>query len=286
MSLAAALPQIDSLARRHRSLIRGLRHAQQSGALESGPPPFLTVRGGLGRLVHHLVRDLGGRTELRAATPVDRVQPRGGGFVVHLADGGREDVAGVVLALPAHRASRLLRGMSPEAAEELAGIAHASVASATLVYPPGTLDPPAGSSGMLVPGREGRTLSACSWFSTKWPHAAPGGETVIRCFVGRSARHPALDLDDAQLTERLVDDLRAALGIATPPRRASVTRWELGLPQYAVGHLERVARIEAALAPWPSLALAGASYRGSGLSDCISQARGAAQRVLRGLLAP
>ena len=286
MSLAAALPQIDSLARRHRSVIRGLRHARRRGALESGPPPFVTVRGGLGRLVDHLVRHLRARAELVSATPVVRVEAGGAGFVVHLAGGDRQPAAGVVLAVPAHRASGLLEDMSPDAAAELAAIAHASVASATLVYPPGTFAPPAGTSGMLVAGGEGRTLSACSWFSTKWPHSAPGGETVIRGFVGRSGRHPALDLDDERLTARLTTDLRAALGIATPPRRASVTRWEKGLPQYAVGHLERVARIEAALARWPRLAVAGASYRGSGLPDCIRQGRAAAERILEGALAP
>jgi oxygen-dependent protoporphyrinogen oxidase len=279
MSLAAALPHIDFLARRHRSVIRGLRDARRRGALESGPPPFLTVRGGLGRLVEHLVRDLQGRAELRSATPVVRVEAGDAGFVVHLAGGGRRPVAGVVLAVPAHRASGLLRDASPTAAAELAAIAHASVAAATLVYPPGTFDPPAGTSGMLVAGGGGGTLSACSWFSTKWPHSAPGGETVIRGFVGRSGRHPALDLDDERLTARLATDLRDALGIAAPPRRTFVTRWENGLPQYAVGHLERVGRIEAALARWPRLALAGASYRGSGLPDCIRQARAAADRV-------
>jgi oxygen-dependent protoporphyrinogen oxidase len=282
MSLAAALPQIDSLARRHRSVIRGLRDARRRGALEPGPPPFLTVRGGLGRLVDHLVRDLRGRAELRSATPVVRVNAGDAGFVIHLAGGGRRPASGVVLAVPAHRASGLLQDTSPAAAAALAAIAHASVAAATLVYPPGTFDPPAGTSGMLVAGSGGRTLSACSWFSTKWPHAAPGGETVIRGFVGRSGRHPALDLDDERLTARLATDLRDALGIAAPPRRASVTRWENGLPQYAVGHLERVGRIEAGLAHWPRLALAGASYRGSGLVDCIRQGRAAADRVAPG----
>lgn len=282
MSLAAALPQVDSLARRHRSVIRGLRHARRSGALESGPPPFLTVRGGLGRLVEHLVRDLEGRAELHAATTVERLEPVRGGFVVHLLGGGKARVAGVILAVPAHRASGLLEETSPAAAAELAAIAHASVAVATLVYPPGTFDPPAGTSGMLVAGGQGRTLSACSWVSTKWPHSAPGGETVIRAFAGRAGRHPALDLDDGRLTARLASDLRDALGIATPPARASVTRWEKGLPQYAVGHLERVARIEGALARWPRLALAGASYRGSGLPDCIRQARAAAERIVAG----
>jgi oxygen-dependent protoporphyrinogen oxidase len=282
LSLAAALPTIDSLARRRRSVILGLREARRSGSLPAGPPPFLSVRGGLGRLVEHLVDDLEGRARLLLGARVTHIEAARGGFALRLDEGETIAAEGVVVAVPAYRASSVLASLSAPAAAGLAAIEHASVAVVTLLYPPGSFDPPAGTSGMLVPSSEGRTLSACSWFSEKWPHAAPaGGEVVLRCFVGRSRRHPALSLPDDQLTERIAAELADALELESSPRSVSVARWDKGLPQYAVGHLERLREIEAALAKWPRVQLAGASYRGSGLPDCIRQGEAAAGRVLQ-----
>jgi oxygen-dependent protoporphyrinogen oxidase len=283
LSLAAALPTVDELARRHRSVILGLRRARHGGgAPDTGPPPFLAPRGGMTRLVDHLVRDLEGRgAHLRTGARVTELQEDRDGFRLRTADGDDFPASGAVLALPAYDASSVLGALSPAAAAGLATIPHATVAVVTLAYAPDAFVPPENSSGMLVPRREQRTLAACSWTSLKWPGSAPpSGEIVVRAFVGRTGRHPALRLTDHDLAERVAIDLDAALAPSSAPRLVAVSRWNRGLPQYHVGHLDRLDQVEATLTRWPRIALAGASFRGSGLPDCIRQGHAAALRVL------
>ena len=116
-------------------------------------------------------------------------------------------------------------------------------------------------------------MSACTWWSTKWPDAAPDHQ-VVRCFVANPSD------DDARLVDGCVSDLHAMIGSGVDPHDHVVTRWEEGLPEYRVGHFDRVAAIDTALAPHPGLALAGAGYRGAGLPDCVAQADDAVARVL------
>jgi oxygen-dependent protoporphyrinogen oxidase len=201
--------------------------------------------------------------------------------------GSGEPIAcdGAVIAVPAFEAASIVRSLDDGAARELEAIGHASVAVATLVLPPGSFTPPGDTSGLLVSSAEDLTMSACTWYSAKWPTRAPSdGRVVLRCFVGRSRDDPAVELPDGELIGRLRADLRTTVGIVAEPLESAVVRWERGLPQYEVGHLDRVARVEQALAPHPGIALAGASLRGSGLTDCVRQANAAATRVLDGAL--
>ncbi|CAN5465346.1 protoporphyrinogen oxidase [soil metagenome] len=276
LSLAAATPVIDSLARHHRSLIAGLR-AQDA----AGPPPFVGVGGGMDRLVERLAATLLERAEVRTGTVVARIQSSTNGFELRLESGATLEAQGVILAVPAFTAAAILRELSPGAAAQLRTIQYASVASVTLVYPQGSWTPPEGTSGLLVSRAAQATLAACSWTSYKWPETAPAdGSLVMRCFSGRSGRDPVSTITDLELARRLAADLGAAIGLDASPLRSKVTRWERGLPQYAVGHLERVAAAERALEATPGVRLAGAGYRGSGLPDCIRQGQEAAARVV------
>lgn len=287
MSLRAAEPRVDTLARSHRSLLVGLGRERRSGRLPAGPPPFLAPSGGMERLVDALAGGLRARLGpgcIRTGSPVAGVSARGGGMRLELDGGGAVHVDGVVVCVPAPHAARLVRGLSGDAGRELDGIPFASTAVVTFVYPPGSFELPSNGSGFLVPGSEGRTMAACTWYSVKWPASSPAdGGIVVRAFVGRAGIDPALRLDDEALAALLQSELADALRPRTDPRRACVTRWEGSLPQYRVGHEERVARIEDALSGHPRLALAGAAYRGSGIPDCVSGARAAARRMLRAL---
>lgn len=125
-------------------------------------------------------------------------------------------------------------------------------------------------------------MTAGAWYSAKWVHAAPAdGSVVMRCFAGREHGDPVMDLDDDRLTARLVAEVGVIAGARGDPEEVHLTRWPAALPQYEVGHLERVRAIEAALAAdLPGVVLAGAGYRGSGLPDCIAQARRAARELM------
>jgi oxygen-dependent protoporphyrinogen oxidase len=236
------------------------------------------------RLTDGLSRALGPRVDIRTNSAVASVNATADGF--SLTTVARETVtaAGIVIAVPAFVAASIVEKLDAGAARELRAIEHASVAVVTLVYAPGSFDPPHGVSGILVPSSERMTIAAATFFDTKWPHAAPAdGRRVLRCVIGRSGTHPALGLADDDLAARAHADLRDALGIAAAPVGSLVVRWERGLAQYSVGHLERISRVEEALSRHPAVALPGSGYRGSGLPDCIRQGRDAARRVLGAL---
>jgi oxygen-dependent protoporphyrinogen oxidase len=277
LSLAAATPALDSVARRHRSVIRGLRRSD-----DAGPPRFLAPAEGMGAIAQGLGERLkAAGAEARTGVSVTSIAPSAGGYRISTGD-GMVEASGVVLAVPAYSAAEILRELAPKAARELAGIRYASVASIALAYPPGSVDLPPTGSGILVPRSEQGGIAACTWFSSKWPHLAPGdGTVVLRGFVGRAGRHPALDLDDDGLAAWARAEMERMLEVRAAPVAHHVARWERGLPQYEVGHLERVGRIEGALRSLPKMVVTGAAYRGSGVADCVRWGSEAA-RMVRG----
>ncbi|HYP24088.1 MAG TPA: protoporphyrinogen oxidase, partial [Actinomycetota bacterium] len=278
MSLAAAAPELDTIARRHRSLVLGLRAWKPE---RPQTPVFMAPVGGMTRLVQALKTELL-HADVRVGSPVSSVEREGAQFRVVSASGELRADA-VVLAAPAHAAARQVESLDAGAAGAIASIPYASVAVVALAYPSSAGAPPKNGSGMLVPRAEARTIAACTWYSTKWPASSLPDGFILRAVVGRSGRHHALDLDDDDLVARVHDDLAAMLGLTGSPRSHLVTRWENALPQYTVGHLDRVTGAELALAQKGPLFLAGAGYRGSGIPDCIRQANEAAAAVVNAL---
>ncbi|MBV8162535.1 MAG: FAD-dependent oxidoreductase [Acidimicrobiia bacterium] len=144
---------------------------------------------------------------------------------------------------------------------------------------------PLAGSGFLVPRVDGRLLTACTWFSSKWPQHRPGGLVLLRCSAGRDGDERIAGLDDAELVAHVHAEAAEALGLRAAPVESIVTRWPDAFPQYDVGHLGRVDAAERALArDLPGVRLVGASYRGVGLASCIRQASAAAQAATSRLL--
>ena len=285
LSLRAAAPQIDAVARAHRSLLLGFRSARREAPPARSGPSFITLRGGLERLVDALRERIRPSATLFLARPVLGLA-RGPDDDWRL-DLGNESVGAqaVILAVPAFAAERLVRGVSPGAARELACIDYASVATVTLAYPAAAWRSPPKGTGFLVPPMEGATMTACTWVSAKWPHLAPpDGGQLVRCSVGRSGNVEALSLDDDELIRVASTELAGMMGLREGPRASKVCRWERALPQYRVGHLERVESARGSLPP--TLALAGAAYGGVGIPDCIRQGAEAARQVLAALQRP
>jgi oxygen-dependent protoporphyrinogen oxidase len=282
LSLAATAPQLADAAASSRSLLVALRR-QRRALSGAGGPVFLTVAGGLGTLIERLAQRLTERgVELRCGAPVERLERLehlGHGSDGFLVDGHAFDA--VVVTTPAFAAAELVRAVAPGAADELAAIAYASVVVTTLAYDPhavpGTLD----GSGFLVPAPEGRLMTACTWASTKWPELARSQRVVLRVSAGRAGDERALQLADDDLVARLHRELVDAIGARAEPIATRVTRWPRSFPQYEVGHLARVARIESELASVPGLVVTGAAHRGLGMAACIRQGNEAATRVAR-----
>lgn len=277
LSARATAPQLLAAVREQRSLVRGLR-AMAAGAPTGGGSPFMTLRGGLVELVTAL-EDRLMAADLRTGTRAAAVEPLGAGRHRVVLEGGEVlEADHVVLAAPAFAAADLLAGAAPALARTLREIDYASVATVALAYAPGTVTLPEGASGLLVPPTRPRTITASTWSSAKWAHLA-GGPVLIKCAVGTAGARTALDLDDATLLQRVRDDLQAAAGVDAEPVETRITRFPHGLPQYRVGHLDRVAAIDAALAELPGVQLAGAAYRGVGVAACIADGAAAAARI-------
>lgn len=258
LSLRATLPDIEPMLARG-SVLRTLSRSF-NGQAPSGPS-FLAFRGGMSRLIESVAQSLA-NADVRLGLQVQAIARESSGFTIHPAGGERIHVDAVVLAVPAPSAARLLADAAPDAAAPLRAIRHPPLAVVFLRYAPEALPQLVGSVGFIVPPDRVRAVSACTVVSRKWPQ--PSGETLI---VRASVRAPAmLDLDDGDLQSRAAQDIAAAAG-GGDPEDAFVVRWEPGTPMYECGHQARVAAAEAALPP--GIVLAGASYRGSGIPECI-----------------
>jgi oxygen-dependent protoporphyrinogen oxidase len=252
------------------------------------PPVFASVDGGMWRLPAAIAADLRDRptAEVRHDAPVTAVRRTSTGFVLTTPTGD-EQADHLVLATPAAPTARLLAELAPEAARELAEIAYASVALVTFAFrsdDPGVAEAlDTGASGFLVPPVDGRRVKASTFSFAKWDWVRSAGEglLVLRTSLGRYGEESTLQVPDEGLVGASLADLEQATGLTATPVDAVVQRWGGGLPQYWVGHADRVARIRAAVAGVPGLALCGAAYDGVGIPATI----GSAQRAVAGLLA-
>jgi oxygen-dependent protoporphyrinogen oxidase len=152
-----------------------------------------------------------------------------------------------------------------------------------LAFPTSQLTRALNGYGYVVPRAEGRDVTAMTWVSSKWAHRVPEGYALVRVFLGRTGREEVLQRDDADLVELAIAELGEMLGLVVSPHLTRVQRWERAMPQYVLGHGERVARIESDLAQANGLALTGTMLRGVGIPDVISSAERAAQKVLADL---
>lgn len=268
-SLRAALPQVAET----RSLVLGMLGARRE---RNRGPLFLGVRGGMARLADCLVRDVedhGGR--VLSGTAVTGLAGSGPGFEVQVSEEAAAADA-VLLAVPAPAAARLLAAVAPGAALALGWITYRASAVALLRYGSGDVGHPLDASGFLTAPEEGRAVAACSWLSSKWPHLEMG-DPWLRAVV-TSPR--ALSMDDDTLAARMEREVREAVRARVPAGEVRLLRWPQALPLYAPGHVRRVAAAQRALPP--GIALAGASYRGVGLPDCIRSGQEAARALVSG----
>jgi oxygen-dependent protoporphyrinogen oxidase len=292
LSFDATLPALAESARTHRSLIAAARTLRRAAPAEPGPV-FTTLTGGLGTLPDALaaaVRARGGSIRTDAMVRELRRTPEGWRLTIGPARAPEHlDADAVVIAVPARPAARLLAAEVPAAARELEAIEYASMALVTLAYHANAFTRPLRGSGYLVPAVEvGDTgVKAVTFSTNKWPHlaravasgAAPG-TVIVRCSIGRYGEEHTLQRSDDDLKAAAITELARTCGVGELPIDTRITRWGGGLPQYTVGHADRVARIRSAIAGQPGLAVCGAAYDGLGVPACIATARSAATRVL------
>ncbi|MGY1454354.1 protoporphyrinogen oxidase [Streptomyces sp. SS8] len=284
ISMRASVPALFEAARKERSLLAAVRGVQERAAAgRQDGPVFMGIEGGMGRLpaaVADTCRAAG--ADIRTDTPVTELRRTGDGWRV-IAAGRPLEADAVVLAAPAPAAARLLAGHSPSTAAGLERIEYASMALVTMAFRRRDLARVPEGRGFLVPATDGRAIKASTFSTNKWHwNAAQDPDLfVLRTSLGRHGEEEVLGRDDADLVELSLRDLETAIGLTARPAASTVTRWDGGLPQYPVGHLERVARVRRDLAALPGLAVCGAAYDGVGIPACIAGARTAAEAVLQ-----
>lgn len=284
MSAAAVFPPLLEAAAARGSLMRNLRPFAGSSA--PGSPVFLSPRRGISDLVDRLAGALGERgAALRTDTTVRALARRpGGGWLVHAGDDDME-ADGLVVALPATVAAKLLGDVDQELGSLLGAVRYSSVTLVTLRFAPGDVGAPLDGTGYLVPRVGGKLLTACTWLSSKWPELARPDDVLVRVSTGHFGDDRHASLGDGVLVEQAVAELAPALELGGPPLEWRVTRFDDAFPQYEVGHPTLVSSMEKAAAH-AGIALAGAVLRGVGIPACIGSGRAAALTALARLAAP
>jgi protoporphyrinogen/coproporphyrinogen III oxidase len=293
LSLQATLPQFLEMEQTHGSLIR---HAMREGraqrrieAESSGARYglFVTPTEGMGALSSAVAAALP-RGSVRLSTPVRRVsrsKPTGP-WLVELLDGPPIESDAVLLATEAHASARLLEAFDPDLARHLRSIPYASSAIVTTGYRRDQIAHPLDGFGVVVPMIEKRSVLAISFTSVKFPSRAPAGTVLLRTFVGGATQPDLFDLDDSALQALVRRELSELIGASGDPLLVEISRHVRAMPQYTLGHLDRVAAIRRSAAAHAGLALAGNAFDGVGIPDCIRSGQEAADRLLAALADP
>jgi len=283
LSLAATFPQLVELERTQGSVVRSMLRRRLRGGKTGGgvPTGFVTPAGGLGELVEAAAQRLPAGS-VRVGLGVEALTVHDDGYTVRLADGDRFTTSAVILTTPAFASAKVLRILDPVLARELEAVPFVSTATVSLAFPAAAI--PVGRRlsgyGYVSPRAEGSPVVACTWTSNKFPDRVPADGVLIRFFIGREGQEEIVFQPDATLVGLARAELARLFGITGEPRLSRVFRWERGMPQYVIGHEQRIERITRLVGRHPGLHLAGASYTGVGIPDCIA----AGQRSVDALL--
>ena len=292
MSLRATFPRFYELEQAHGSVMRGMMAARRARAQKvSGGGPrhtmFVTLKNGLADLVAGLttqIQQAGGVLKVGVQAEALRVRSHQAGrwmYDVICTDGTALSAEALVLATPAYVSAELVRPLTPMAAGLMDLIPYASTATISLIYPVEAVENRLQGFGFVVPRIEGRDLIAATWTSLKWPHRAPPEDVSVRCYLGGVGGEAILQRDDEALVQCVREELASIVGLQATPHYVEVNRWNRAMPQYTLGHLDRLAQLEAALSRFGGLAVTGAGYRGVGLPDCIRDGAETAAKLLR-----
>ncbi|MCA8997289.1 MAG: protoporphyrinogen oxidase [Planctomycetaceae bacterium] len=284
LSLRATLPRFPEMERDHGSVIRGLRRSA-ANASESASGAryglFASLRDGMSTLLDALGKQIQKSHQLELGQRVDSVhQLADGTWTIQLSDGTpRPGFAAVILALPTYRAASLLEPVSTELATSLNQIEYASSAIVVTGHSLADIEHPLDAFGLVIPHCEGRRILATSFLSRKLDGRAPMGKVILRTFVGGAMQPEEYEHSDGEVIETVLAELHSIFGVKGEPDFAVVARYPQGMPQYTIGHLDRVAEIQRLAKSFPTLALAGNGYRGVGLPDCIQSGETAAEKI-------
>lgn len=292
MSLAATYPSLLAMEQEHGSLVRGfLAQRKKVEAIKKKYPPkpgakprtfFSSFYEGMQFIVERMA-DAAGRESIRTGVEARTIsRTPDGGWVVELADGERLEGDAVIVATEVWAAENIIRASAPEIADLLATIPSGSSATVPIAYKAEDCPFDQRWHGILSPKVERQPVTGISLVSSKWPGKTPEGRVMMRAFVGGPHNQDILELGDDEIVRIVREQLEKLLGVrkGAEPVFARVYRWDRGMPQYTLGHLDRVEAIEALVSETAGLALAGGGFRGVGVPNCLESGEQAAGKLL------
>jgi len=290
LSAQATLQRFLKMEQDCGSLYRGMRprstpRSDSDSASGARYGLFVSFVDGMQELLSALQRQIQTSGEIRFSTRVDSLQQTDSGWELKTGT-KREQFDGVVLALPPRSTSFLLSPLHRECAERIGQIESASSAIVLTGHPLSQIEHPMDSFGLVIPHREKRQILATSFLSRKFPGRAPDGKICLRTFVGGAMQPEALDRTDGEMIETVLKELRSIFGVTGAPDFAVVARYPQAMPQFTVGHLERVQEIRRLAGSLNRLTLAGNFFDGVGVPDCIQSGETAAEQVWQQLNSP
>ena len=289
LSLKSTFPRFIAMEQKYGSLIKGMLAGQKamrnSASKRPKLPLFMTLRGGLNELVETIVGKLEGQL-LTGQTVTSLSRPANGSapYQVELSDHQSLAADAVVMATPAYSAASLLEPHAPDVAHKLNQIRYLSTATVSLAFNRAEISHSLDGFGFVVPKSEACRLMACTWITTKFNHRAPDDQVLLRVFVGGYKHQDLVDLSDEEMLTLVREEISQIMGIDAQPTHHEIYRWRRGNAQYDVGHLDRVAEIEALTQQsLPGIYLTGSAFRGVGLPDCIHQGQQTAEQIVQHL---
>jgi len=282
LSLQATFPRFLSMEKEFGSVSRALMRPKPAAEKKASGPRyslFLTLKNGLDSLVSALKEKMNGVEFLCGAEVANVSKERG--WKIHLRDGRQIEADAVCLAVPAPHAAGLLAGFAPDLAAGLNAIPYESVATLHFVFSPGDIRHPLNGFGFVVPAAEKRNMVGCTFSHVKFPgRAGNSAGILLRVFLGGAMQRDVMDLDDKTLEEKILGELDEILGVKARPRDTVIRRWHQSMPQYHVGHQQRVRDIFKQAAAYPGLFFTGNAYEGVGLPDCIHHGSQTAEKIV------
>ena len=281
LSLESTFPQFHEVERKYRSLILGMKKTTPSAPQKTPSPKsrgiFQTLKGGLQSMVCAIEKKLPPSVIMKGIRVTE--VSRNGGYTVYLNNGKKIEADSVVGTVP----HMVLADLFPN--HEFFGgfkdIPSTSVATVAMAFDAKDVEDRIDGTGFVVSRNSDYTITACTWTHKKWPHTTPAGKVLLRSYVGRAGEETVVDLPDEDIEQIVLDDLKRIMDVKAKPEFTIVTRWKQAMPQYTVGHKARVARMhENASRQLPGIFIAGSSFAGLGIPDCIDQGKAVVEKVL------
>ncbi|MCR2821065.1 protoporphyrinogen oxidase [Lederbergia panacisoli] len=284
LSLMSTFPQFYKVEREHRSLILGMSktasQAPKNRLTSKNQGIFLTLKNGLQSLVDAIEENMNNCTIMKGVQVTAIEKKSNLSYELKLNNDEIIHADSVVITLPHLAIADLLQEK-----EYLCGLKHmpaTTVATVAMAFDEKEVENTIDGTGFVVSRNSDYTITACTWTHKKWPHTTPQGKVLLRCYVGRAGEETVVDLSDAEIEQIVLEDLKETMNIEAKPQFTIITRWEKAMPQYTVGHKERIEEMKKNLQEdMPGVFMAGSSFEGLGLPDCIDQGKKAVQEVLQ-----